>query len=91
MSIVVAVALSLASGTTSDAGKSSVPASAPVAPAIAANDSFDPVVCHSFGEIGSRLKRKRVCMHRSEWEAQRQENVTMINRTQVVRGLEGGN
>ncbi len=51
----------------------------------------DPVVCHTFEEIGSRLKKKRVCMHRSEWAAQRLEESQMINRTQVQRNGPGGN
>jgi len=53
-------------------------------------DKSDPIVCETSDEIGSRLKKKRVCMHRSEWRAQHLEEAQMINRTQVQRGVEGG-
>lgn len=57
-------------------------------PATATTDKSDPMVCESSEELGSRLKKRKVCMRRSEWRAQRQENSQMINRTQVQRGLE---
>lgn len=55
------------------------------------NAQNDPMVCETTEEIGSRLKKKRTCMRRSEWRAQRQENSQMINRTQVQRGLDPAN
>lgn len=51
--------------------------------------SNDPMVCHSYQELGSRLKRRKVCMHKSEWDAQNREEKMMINRTQVQRGTIG--
>lgn len=57
-------------------------------PASATTDKSDPMVCESSEELGSRLRKQKVCMRRSEWRAQRQENSQMINRTQVQRGLE---
>lgn len=51
-------------------------------------ESHDPMVCESSEQIGSRLRRKRVCMRRSEWERQKQENKQMIERTQVQRGID---
>ena len=80
MSLVAALLL-LATGST-DA------AAAPAKSTPAPTDKSDPIVCVSSDELGSRLKRRRVCMHRSEWQAQRQEDAQMINRTQVQRGLE---
>lgn len=66
-------------------------ATAPSNSAPAQADKSDPIVCESSEELGSRLKRRKVCMHRSEWRAQRQEEAQMINRTQVQRGVAGGN
>lgn len=57
-------------------------------PASQSTDKSDPMVCESSEELGSRLKKRKVCMRRSEWRAQRQDNAQMINRTQVQRGLE---
>ena len=65
-------------------------APAPANSTTAQTDKSDPIVCESSEELGSRLKRKRVCMRRSEWRAQHQEEAQMINRTQVQRGVEGG-
>ena len=48
----------------------------------------DPVVCQVYDELGSRLKRRKICMLRSEWRAQQQEDTQMINRAQVLRGLD---
>lgn len=48
----------------------------------------DPMVCEVSDELGSRLKRHKICMRRSEWRAQREENTQMINRAQVQRGLD---
>lgn len=47
----------------------------------------DPVICQRSTQIGSRLKRRKVCMHRSEWDRERLETRQMIERTQVQRGL----
>lgn len=63
----------------------------PPTPAPAEADKSDPLVCQTYEELGSRLKRRKVCMHRSEWRAQHQEEAQMINRTQVQRGVDGGN
>ena len=74
------------------------PASAETAPAAALAVSAttqvavaDPMICHSQEEIGSRLRSKKVCMHRSEWETRRQEEHQVISRTQVLRGVGTGN
>lgn len=47
----------------------------------------DPMECVVSEELGSRLKRHKICMLRSEWRAQHQEESQMINRAQVQRGL----
>jgi hypothetical protein len=78
----IAAFLLLASGTAD--------AAAPTTPPAPQTDKSDPMVCETSEEIGSRLKKKRVCMRRSEWRAQHQEEAQMINRTQVQRGVEGG-
>lgn len=63
----------------------------PSTPASAEAIKSDPVVCQTYEELGSRLKRRKVCLHRSEWRAQHQDEAQMINRTQVQRGVDGGN
>lgn len=79
---VIAAFLLLASG--------AADSTAPSTPPSAQTDKSDPMVCESSDEIGTRLRKKRVCMRRSEWRAQHQEEAQMINRTQVQRGIEGG-
>ena len=81
MSLVAAFLL-LASGTADS--------TAPTTPPPPQADKSDPMVCETSDEIGTRLRKKRVCMHRSEWRAQHLEEAQMINRTQVQRGVEGG-
>ena len=48
-------------------------------------------VCETVGEVGSRLKTHKVCMLRSEWAEQRRSDKMIIDRTQIQRGIEGGN
>lgn len=81
MSILAAVLLALAGGSS---GGATEPAKAKPK-----NDTTqsDPIVCQAYDEMGSRLKRRKICMHRSEWRAQQQEDTQMINRAQVQRGL----
>jgi len=42
-------------------------------------------ICRSMGETGSRLGGTRVCMTRSQWEAQRRDSQTAIERAQTNR------
>lgn len=83
MSIVAATLLILASGAAGDGN--SQPATAKPAETTADND---PVICQSDNVLGSRIRRKRICMKRSEWQRQHQEEKQMIDRTQVQRGLD---
>lgn len=46
------------------------------------------MVCMTYQELGSRIKRRKVCLHKIEWDRQNQEEKQMINRTQVLRGLD---
>ncbi|KHK92983.1 hypothetical protein [Novosphingobium malaysiense] len=48
----------------------------------------DPVICERIKEVGSLLRSKKVCMHKSEWEAQRRGDRSNIERSQVQRGLQ---
>lgn len=64
---------------------------APPAPIQEEKAQNDPMICQSQEELGSRLKKKRVCMRRSEWAAQRQEESQMITRTQLQRNGPVGN
>lgn len=83
MSITAAALLILASG--GAAGGTSQPSTAKPADT---KDQSDPMICQSDNELGSRIKRKRICMRRSEWQRQHQEDKMMIDRTQVLRGLD---
>ena len=85
MSITAAALLILASGTA--AGGTSQPSTAKPAET---KDETDPMICQSDNVLGSRLKRKRICMRRSEWQRQHQEDKMMIDRTQVLRGCKPG-
>lgn len=66
----------------------------PPAPAKAENQTgaeqadFDPMVCVVHQELRSRIKLRKVCLDKSEWDRQNQEEKQMINRTQVLRGLD---
>lgn len=52
-----------------------------------AQAEFDPLVCQVHQELGSLIKRRKVCLHKSEWDRQILEERQMINRTQVLRGI----
>ena len=82
MSILAAVLLTFAAG---DSSSATEPAQAKPEDNKAQND---PIVCEVSDELGSRLKRHKTCMRRSEWRAQREENSQVINRAQVQRGLD---
>ncbi|WP_395331715.1 hypothetical protein WBP06_03000 [Novosphingobium sp. BL-8H] len=64
------------------------PAAAPQpAASPSAIDQADPVVCEKIQEIGSRLKVKKVCLTKSQWDAQRREDRMNIERSQITRGV----
>lgn len=86
MSILIASFIMLASATLSTPGSSAEPPAEPKKPA-SDMTQVDPMVCHSFQELGSRIKRRKVCMHKSEWDRQNLEEKQMIDRTQVLRGM----
>lgn len=78
-------------------GSAAEPVAPPQPPAVPAQSEtkskaeqadFDPMVCVTHQELGSRIKRRKVCLHKSEWDRQNQEEKQMINRTQVLRGLD---
>ncbi|WP_208324776.1 hypothetical protein [Novosphingobium sp. PhB55] len=69
---------------------------APVAPAavpatsVAKNDieKKDPMICQRVEEIGSRLRAKKICMSKSQWEEQRRGDRSNIERSQIQRGMD---
>lgn len=64
------------------------PAAAPQAAASpSAIDQADPLICERIQEIGSRLKIKKVCLTKSQWDAQKREDRMNIERSQVTRGV----
>ena len=86
MSIIAAALLILAAGAAGEG--TNQPSTAKPADA---KEELDPMVCQSDKVLGSRLKRKRICMRRTEWQRQHQEEKQMIDRTQVQRGCKQGN
>lgn len=50
----------------------------------------DPIVCETSEQLGSLIRKKRVCLHRSEWQAQRQSDRMDIERGQVQVPEKGG-
>ena len=48
----------------------------------------NPMICQRIQEIGSRLRAKKICMLKSEWEEQRRTDRANIERSQVQRGLQ---
>lgn len=62
-----------------------LPAAAQNSTAPAAKKKTDPneVVCEKQTVIGSRLATKKVCLTRSQWAEQRQNNRDLVNRSQV--------
>ena len=65
-------------------------ATPPAATPVVAAKEADPLVCQRFTETGSLLKSKKVCMRKSEWEAQRQENRQLIDRSQTQMPMNSG-
>jgi hypothetical protein len=85
MSITAAALLILAAGA---AGEGTPPAG--TAKPADTKEEIDPVICQSDKVLGSRIKRKRICMKRTEWQRQHQEEKQMIDRTQILRGCKPG-
>lgn len=46
------------------------------------------LICETFGETGSRLSTKRVCMTAEDWRAQRQDHRNDIERAQKNVGIQ---
>lgn len=89
MAIVAAALLVLAgTGGASPAIETATPAAPAPLRADAQQAKNDPLICQSDKEIGSRIKRRKVCMPKSEWDRQRQENRQLIDRAQVQRGIQ---
>ena len=82
MSILAAVLLTFVAGGNADGAAEPAKAKPEVGKA-----QNDPMVCEVSDDIGSRLKHHKICMLRSEWRAQREQNSQVINRAQVQRGL----
>ena len=52
-------------------------------------DQANKLICRSVEQLGSRLKKNRVCMTRSEWAEQRRQDRMNIDRSQLNRGTQG--
>ena len=56
-----------------------------------AKNRSDRVICEDQGELGSRLRSKRVCKTAAQWAEQRQQDREWLAKTQVNRSCgEGG-
>lgn len=82
MSIAAAALLILAAGAAGEG--TNQPSTAKPADA---REEVDPMICQTDKVLGSRIKRKKICMRRTEWQRQHQEEKMMIDRTQVQRGV----
>ncbi|MBO9516952.1 MAG: hypothetical protein J7493_02680 [Porphyrobacter sp.] len=51
-------------------------------------DKKDPMICERVTEIGSRLRAKKICMTKSQWEEQRRGDRSNIERSQIQRGMD---
>jgi len=80
--------LALGAGVPGQAADASTATAKPTKTATAKAD--DPITCETSGELGSLIRKKRVCMHRSEWEAQRASDRMEIERGQVQVPVNGG-
>ena len=91
--IVISVAALSAFAAGAEPNSETVPASAANSNVATAEpedtvNKADPVVCERIQQIGSLLRSKKVCMRKSQWEAQRRDDRDNIERSQVQRGLQ---
>ncbi|QSB44545.1 hypothetical protein IDJ81_14835 [Tsuneonella flava] len=56
-----------------------------VTPDAKAKESANEVVCVRQQEIGSRLKARKVCKTRAEWEAEKREQRQAVDKAQASR------
>ena len=88
----VSLAFAAAPVLASDPVPQAAPAAAPAVAgtAVAQNDieKKDPMVCERVTEIGSRLRAKKICMTKSQWEEQRRGDRSNIERSQIQRGMD---
>jgi hypothetical protein len=61
-----------------------IPQTAPVKP------HEEKKICRNIGELGSRLRRNRVCMTKQEWADQRMQDRMAIERSQMSACAPGG-
>lgn len=56
-----------------------------VTPEAGAKRAADEVVCVRQQEVGSRLKARKVCKTRAEWEAEKREQRQAVDKAQAAR------
>lgn len=66
---------------------------APAEQSVSGKDDADPnkKICRSMGETGSRLKVKKICMTKAEWEEQRRQQRMAIEHGQTAACVRGAN
>lgn len=90
----VVVAVAALSAFAAGAKPAEEAAAAPVQAGTAAADGAgaarkpNPMICERVEEIGSRLRSKKICMLKSEWDEQRRSDRANIERSQVQRGMQ---
>jgi len=53
-----------------------------------AHKDTDPVICERQAEMGSRLRSRKICKHKSEWAEDRRSDRDNIERSQRI-GFKG--
>lgn len=65
------------------------PAAAPAAQADSSAPKTAKLICRSVEELGSRLKKNKVCMTSSEWAEQRRLDRMNVDKAQRFRTTQG--
>lgn len=54
------------------------------APYASSSEAGEELICETFKETGSRIKRKRVCLTAAEWEARKAADRETVERAQRI-------
>lgn len=54
------------------------------APYASSSEAGEELICETFKETGSRIKRKRICLTADEWEARKAADRETVERAQRI-------
>lgn len=54
------------------------------APYASSSEAEEELICETFKETGSRIKRKRICLTAAEWEARKAADRETVERAQRI-------